>query len=351
MTLVATLRDVAALAGVSVKTVSNVVNDFEFVRPSTREKVREAIAELGYQPNLAARQLRAGRTGVIGLAVPELKFSYFAELADAVLEAARARDYVVLIEQTGGDRDAEAALLTGSRTAMMDGLLFSPLGLSYEDAGILDVGYPLVLLGERIFDGPTDHVVIQNVEGAAMATRRLLSAGRSRIAVLGAHEGERVGSAALRLRGYEEALLEAGIAFDPALVVAREGWHRRDGAEAMQELLDRGVGFDAVLALNDELALGSLRTLAQHRIAVPEDVAVIGYDNVTESQFAMPSLTTVDPNRARVAEIAVEALVERIAGRVPADAGPRLFDVPARLVERESTPVPVAARASSVTAV
>lgn len=334
----ATLRDVAALAGVSVKTVSNVVNDFEFVRPSTREKVQAAIAELGYQPNLAARQLRAGRTGVIGLAVPELKFSYFAELADAVLEAARARDYVVLIEQTGGTRASEIALLTGSRTAMMDGLLFSPLGLSHQDADVLDVSYPLVLLGERIFDGPTDHVVIQNVEGAALATRHLLAAGRRRIAVLGAHRGERVGSAALRVRGYEVALAEAGLAFDPALVVAREGWHRRDGAEAMQELLDRGVPFDAVLALNDELALGALRTLAQHRIAVPDEVAVIGYDNVTESQFAMPSLTTVDPNRGRVAEIAVDALVDRIAGRVAADTPPRLFDVPARLVERESTP-------------
>ncbi|MFF2050024.1 LacI family DNA-binding transcriptional regulator [Leifsonia sp. NPDC058194] len=334
----ATLRDVAALAGVSVKTVSNVVNDFEFVRPSTREKVREAIAELGYQPNLAARQLRAGRTGVIGLAVPELRFSYFAELADAVLEAARARDYVVLIEQTGGVRDAEVALLTGSRTAMMDGLLFSPLGLAFDDADVLDVSYPLVLLGERIFDGPTDHVVIQNVDGAALATRHLIASGRRRIAVLGAHEGERVGSAALRLRGHREALAEAGIAFDRDLVVAREGWHRRDGAEAMQELLDRAVPFDAVFALNDELALGALRTLAQHHVAVPQDVAVIGYDNVTESQFAMPSLSTIDPNRGRVAEIAVEALVERIAGRVPEGTGPRLFDVPARLVERESAP-------------
>ena len=334
----ATLRDVAALAGVSVKTVSNVVNDFEFVRPSTRAKVQAAITELGYQPNLAARQLRAGRTGVIGLAVPELRFSYFAELADAVLEAARARDYVVLIEQTGGAREAEIALLTGSRTAMMDGLLFSPLGLSIDDAEVLDVSYPLVLLGERIFDGPTDHVVIQNVEGAALATRHLLDGGRRRIAVLGAHEGERVGSAALRLRGHRNALDQAGIAFDPALVVAREGWHRRDGAEAMQELLDRGVPFDAVFALNDELALGALRTLAQHHVAVPEEVAVIGYDNVTESQFAMPSLSTVDPNRGRVAEIAVEALVERIAGRVPAGTGPRLFDVPATLVKRESAP-------------
>ncbi|MDQ4502363.1 LacI family DNA-binding transcriptional regulator [Sinomonas sp. ASV322] len=338
----ATLRDVAALAGVSVKTVSNVVNGFEFVRPSTREKVNAAIAELGYQPNLVARNLRAGKTGVIGLAVPELRFSYFAELAGAVLDAARRREYVVLIEQTGGERSAEIELLHGSRISMMDGLLFSPLGLSGDDVRELEVDYPLVLLGERIFNGPTDHVAIQNVEGAALAVRHLLASGRRRIAVLGAHEGEKIGSAALRLGGYRSALEQAGVPFDPSLVVYREGWHRTDGAEAMQELIGRNVQFDAVFALNDELGLGALRTLFHSGRRVPEDVAVVGFDNVTEAQFAMPSLATVDPNRAKIAQIAVDALLERIAWRGKEDdPSPRAFEVPATLVARESAPAAV----------
>lgn len=333
----ATLRDVAALAGVSVKTVSNVVNGFEFIRDSTRERVNNAIAELGYKPNLVARNLRAGRTGVIGLAVPELKFSYFAELADAVLEAARRRGYVVLIEQTGGERSSEIELLHGSRISMMDGLLFSPLGLSSDDGRELEVDYPVVLLGERIFNGPTDHVTMQNVEGAAMAVRHLLASGRKRIAVLGAHEGEIIGSASLRLDGYRAALEQAGVPFDPSLVVHRQGWHRTDGAEAMQELIRREIPFDAVFALNDELALGALRTLFHSGISVPTDVAVVGFDNVTEAQFAMPSLTTIDPNRAKIAETAVDALLERIAGRGKRDEpGPRIFEVPATLVPRES---------------
>jgi DNA-binding LacI/PurR family transcriptional regulator len=336
---VATLRDVAALAGVSVKTVSNVVNGYQFVRPDTRDRVKAAIAKVGYQPNLAARNLRAGRTGVIGLAVPELKFSYFAELADAVLEAARRRGYVVLIEQTGGDRTTELELLRGSRVAMMDGLLFSPLGLSNDDVGVLEVDYPLVLLGERIFNAPSDHVTMENVEGAATAVRHLLSIGRRRVVVLGAHEGEEVGSAALRLQGYRAALAEVGVDFDPTLVAYRQGWHRTDGAEAMRELLARDVQFDAVFALNDELALGALRTLFHEGVRVPEDVAVVGFDNVAEAQFAMPSLTTIDPNRAQIAETAVEALVERIAERDAKNrAAPRVFTVPASLVARESAP-------------
>jgi DNA-binding LacI/PurR family transcriptional regulator len=335
--VVATLKDVAAAAGVSVKTASNVVNGYEFVKASTRERVLSAIEELGYQPNLAARNLRAGRTGVIGLAVPSLSFSYFAELADAVLEASRKLGFVTLIEQTGGDRDVELELLRGSRLSMLDGLLFSPLGMSNDDAEYLNVDYPLVLLGERIFDGPTDHVLMQNVNGGYAATAHLLNSGRRRIAVLGAHRGELVGSASLRLQGYRRALTEFGVDTGDELVVFREGWHRADGAAATQELLSSGTSFDAIFALNDELALGALRILHQENIRVPEDVAVIGFDNLVEGQFAMPSLSTIDPGRADIAERAVTALIERIGDRAATKRPPRVIEVPFTTVAREST--------------
>lgn len=333
-----TLRDIASLAGVSIKTVSNVVNGSVPVKPATRKRVEDAIAQIGYVPNLAARNLRAGRTGVIGLAVPELRFSYFAELADAVLAAAQRHGYVVLIEQTGGDRSTEIELLRGPRVAMMDGLLFSPLGLSPDDADVLDVPYPLVLLGERIFNGPTDHVTMQNVDGAAAATRHLLELGRRRIAVLGAHEGEQMGSASLRLEGYATALREAGLEVDPDLVVFHEGWHRTDGADAARELLARRVPFDAIFALNDELALGALRVLVRDGLRVPDEVAVVGFDDVAEAQFALPSLTTIDPHRALIAQAAVDAVIRRIAEGTPRRQAPQMVAVPATLVIRESAP-------------
>jgi DNA-binding LacI/PurR family transcriptional regulator len=337
--MAATLRDVAALAGVSVKTVSNVVNGYEFVKPATREKVSAAVTELGYQPNIAARNLRTGRTGVIGLAVPELSFSYFADLADLVLTAARAQDFTVLIEQTGGERHREIDVLESPRIAMLDGLLFSPLGMSNEDASHLDVPYPLVLLGERIFDGPTDHVTIQNVEAARAATEYLIRSGRRDIAAIGAHARETVGSAALRLQGYREALAAHGIPFDESLVVYREGWHRMDGAGSMQELLARGIQFDAVFALNDELALGAMRVLQQEGVRVPTDVAVVGFDNLTEGQFSLPSLTTIDPGRRQIAEAAVSALIERISDRGGTIGQPRRINAPFAVVERESAAV------------
>ena len=132
--MAATLHDVARLAGVSIKTVSNVVHEYAHVRATTRQRVLAAIDELGYSPNLSARSLKSGRTGVIGLAVPELSLSYFAELADAVIRSADRHGVTVLIEQTGGDRQREIDLLSSTRRQMTDGLLFSVLGMANDDA-------------------------------------------------------------------------------------------------------------------------------------------------------------------------------------------------------------------------
>jgi DNA-binding LacI/PurR family transcriptional regulator len=335
-----TLRDVAELAGVSFKTVSNVVHDYPHVTEATRARVLAAIEELGYRPNRSARNLRSGRTGAIGLAVPELSLAYFAELADEVIRVAEQHDLVVLIEQTGGDRRRELDVLHGSRRQMTDGVLFSPLALGAEDAGELDgVDFPLVLLGERIFGGPVDHITMENVAGARAATEHLLQRGRRRIAVLGAHEGEVIGTAGLRLAGHRAALEAAGVAYDDALVVDAGPWHRANGAEAMRDLLDRGVTFDAVFALNDELGLGALRVMQERRIRVPEEVAIIGFDDVDEGRYSLPSLSTVDPGRRDIARLAVEVLVERISA-AGGEAPPRReLRSPFRIVERESTAV------------
>jgi len=334
--MAATLHDVAHLAGVSIKTVSNVINDYPHIRPSTREKVEAAIAQLGYQPNLTARSLRSGRTGVIGLALPELSLSYFAELADSVMAAAERRGVTVLIEQTGGDRARELDVLTSSRRQLTDGLLFSALGLGQDDARLLEVPYPVVLLGERIFDGPTDHVTMRNVEAARAATEFLLERGHRRIAVVGAHEGEVIGSAGLRLSGYRQALDAAGVAFDPALIGYTDLWHRANGATSMRELLATGVRFDAVFAFNDTLALGAMRVLQEAGIRVPDDVAVVGFDNLDEAQYSLPSLTTVDPGREEIAETAVRVLLERIDEK-DSTQPPRELFAAFSIVEREST--------------
>lgn len=335
--MAATLHDVARLAGVSIKTVSNVINDFPHVRPATRQKVEAAIAELGYTPNLTARNLRSGRTGAIALAVPDLALSYFAELAALVIAEADRAGVVVLVEQTGGDRDRELELLHSPRLKLTDGLIFSALGMGQEDAGALAVDYPLVLLGERIFDPSVDHVTMRNVEAARAATEYLIASGRRRIAVIGAHDGEVIGSAGLRLRGHFEALEAAGIPGDPDLIAYTTLWHRANGANAMRELLQRGVEFDAVFGLNDTLALGAMRVLQGAGIRVPQDVAVIGFDDLDEAEYSIPSLTTVDPGQKWIARTAVRRLLEKIADADAAGA-PQLLLADYSIAERESAP-------------
>ena len=337
--MAATLHDVARLAEVSIKTVSNVINDYPHIRPATRERVEAAIAQLGYQPNLSARSLRSGRTGVISLALPELSLSYFAELADSVIAAAESRGLTVLIEQTGGDRERELEMLRSPRRKLSDGLLFSPLGVGQDDAALIEQPYPVVLLGERIFGGPTDHVTMRNVEGARAATEYLLGQGRRRIALVGAHDGEVIGSAGLRVRGYREALEAAGVAYDPALIGYTDLWHRGDGATSMRALLASGVDFDAVFGLNDTLALGAMRVIQEAGIRVPDDVAVIGFDNLDEAQYSLPSLTTVDPGREAIAETAVRVLLERIERKDEEPRAPQEILADFRIVERESTGV------------
>lgn len=332
-----TLHDVARLAGVSFKTVSNVVNNRPIVRESTRERVLAAIAELGYRPNISARNLRSGRSAVIGLAVPELSQAYFAQLADDVIRAAEARGLVVLVEQTGGQRDREIEVLRSPRLALTDGLLFSPLGLRPGDAHLVTVGTPLVVLGERTFPLRVDHITMRSREGARAATAHLVERGCRRIALVGAHDGETATTAGLRLAGYRAALDDAGISFDPTLVAPIEIWHRSSGADAMKRLLDAGLRPDGVFAMNDDLAMGVIRAVQDAGMRVPQDVAVIGFDDVDEARYTVPSLSTVDPGRRQIAETAVEMLLERIEDHGVDSISPRDVAPPFQIIAREST--------------
>ncbi len=336
--MAATLRDVARLAGVSIKTVSNVIHDYPYIRAATRERVEAAIEELDYRPNLSARSLRSGRTGAIALAVPDLRLSYFAELADSVITTAERAGVVTLVEQTGGDRVRELELLHSPRRSMTDGLIFSALGMGPADADRLEVPYPLVLLGERIFDGPTDHVTMRNVEAARAGTEFLIRSGRRRIAIVGARADGEAGSSGLRIQGYREALAAHGIDPDDRLLVDARLWRMADGASAMRELLDRGVAFDGVFGLNDTLALGAMRVLQDAGLRVPEDVSVLGFDNLDEAAFSLPSLSSVDPGREWIARTAVETLLDRIAGSPGDSPPPRLRLADFEVVARESAP-------------
>ena len=332
-----TIHDVARLAEVSIKTVSNVLNDYPHIRPTTKQRVLDAIEALDYTPNLTARGLRSGRTGLINLIIPFLRNAYFAELADVVMRAADAQGLSVIIAQSGADRKRELELLRGPRAQMVDGILFSALALGEQDDDLLSkVTTPMVLLGERILHGPKDHVTMRNTEGVKAATQHLIDQGRRRIVAFGADPNMQQGSAGLRLDGYRQALDEAGLPYDPDLVVQVVGWFRSTGAAAMRDFLDRGIPFDGVVALNDLIALGAMRILQEAGLRIPQDVALIGYDDIDETRYSLPTLSTIDPGREEIAEVAVRYLVERISGS-GAPVAPRAHLSAFRVIQRESS--------------
>ena len=330
------LKDVAARAGVSARTVSNVVNGSARVAAETRRRVQEAIDELGYRPNLAARSLRAGRTGIIGLAIPELHSPYFAELAGLLVEEAGRRSWTVIIDQTRGDAEAERRLLTGDGGRVMDGLIISPWALEARDLTATARPLPVVLLGERSPQGLADRVAVDNVAAADEATAHLLSTGRRRVAAIGLQPQLGNGTAEQRAEGYRRALRRAGIAPRPDWERPVDALHRGDGARAMAELLDGDDVPDAVFAFSDELALGALHTARVRGLRVPEDLAIVGFDDIEDGRFSHPGLTTVSPDKRQIAARALQCLADRIyspRNEVPASD----LTIPHRLVVRGSS--------------
>ncbi|WP_090031352.1 LacI family DNA-binding transcriptional regulator [Cellulomonas marina] len=329
------MQDVARAAGVSVMTVSNVVNRRPGVRAETRERVLEAVGRLGYGVNLAARSLRQGRTNLIGLAVPEIDVPYFGLLAGLLVRRAAEHGYEVVVEQTGATREEELAALVSSRVRRYDGLVLSAVQLSDADSDLLHGDMPVVVLGERRYDRPVDHVTMANVEGSRDAVAHLIARGCRRVAVLGVSSTGPVDASSQRTQGYREALTAAGLPLDPALE-RPAAYTLEGGRQAVHRLLDEGVAVDGVFAHTDLLALGAVRGLADRGLRVPDDVRVVGFDDVPWAAHAVPSLTTVDPGHDEMVEATLRLLLGRIAGRRGRDEHERVV-ARHRLVEREST--------------
>jgi DNA-binding LacI/PurR family transcriptional regulator len=334
--MAATLRDVAELAKVSIRTVSNVVSGYEHVSDRMRVRVLQAIDELDYRPNPVARTLRTGRTGVLALVVPEIDVPYFSQLARDVINSAGELGYRVMIDQTGHDHQRERELLTGGdRTMLFDGILFSPLVTKAE---LLEMngqtGMPLVLLGEHDFDGRYDHVAIDNVRAAYDAVTHLANLGRTRIGAIGTQPAEDYATPQQRSAGYREALRDAGLQVSPELARPAAHYSRAEGYAAARELVSMNPAPDAIFCYSDLLAMGAIRAIFDAGLRVPDDIAIIGIDDIEEGRFSRPSLSTVSLDTPFIASQAVSRIVTRIDD--PEREAAEIV-APHRLVVREST--------------
>jgi len=328
------MRDVAAHAGVSPRTVSNVVNDYVHVSPAMRARVQRSIDELGYKMDYLARGLKSGRTGFITMVVPYLDEPYFAMLAQAVVRTAADRGIGVLVEMTGNDPAAEQKILHGGIPNISDGVLLCHLGHPLDSGSQPPPGFPLVIMGEHCPGPHLDHVGTDDVAAARAAVQHLIDSGRRKIIMIGAGIGD---SSRLRYDGYRRAL--AAAALEPAGILAphdREAT-RGAGMAEMSSYLDGGAQVpDAIFAYNDAMAIGAMRSLAEHGLSIPGDVAVVGVDDIAEAAYLTPSLSSIAFDLDGLAGRALDLLEEQTRPSGGPRA-PRHDFTPFRLVAREST--------------
>lgn len=308
------LIDVARHAGVSMKTVSNVVHDYQHVTPKMRERVQEAIAQLGYKPNLTARRLVTGKTGMIALAIPEINHPYFSTIADAVVMAAEAKGLRVIIEQTNGKAERELAVLRDREAGLVDGVIFQPSKVTSLEITEVQQGTPLVLLGEAAMPLSVDHIMIDNVEAARVSVQHLLALGRKKIAFLGAVVEDNAGATVRRLAGYQSAIESAGLFGDANMIVQVQDFTPEAAKFALGEALRSGLLMDGILCRDDRFAVAALQALRAHGLSVPDDVAVIGWDNTELAAYTNPAVSSVAPDKIAIADLAVEMLIERMNG-------------------------------------
>ncbi|GAA3227884.1 LacI family DNA-binding transcriptional regulator [Nonomuraea helvata] len=312
-----TLADVATLAGVSAKTVSNVLLGRPHVSAATRAKVQAAIEEAGYEAghatSQAGRGLASGRTGRIAVVVPNLYQPYFAEQAERLILALAERGFTTTL-RIAHDRAGERDAVLGVTTADVDGVIICPHHLSDEQLAGAAPRRPAVALGGAPIKA-LDCVLMAEYAGFLAITRHLLATGRRKLAFV--WNGP-VGAAPTgdRYAGFLAALEEHGIEHDPSLVANSSDWDRRaTGYEAMVGLLRRcGPRFDAAVCVNDTMAVGVLKALRTHGIRVPEDVAVTGFDDTDEGEFTIPSLSSGSPDQGSMVDAAVRLLIERLDG-------------------------------------
>ncbi len=327
----ATIKDVAALAGISYTTVSHVLNKTRPVSEEVRLKVEAAIAALDYVPSAVARSLKAKTTATIGLLVPNSLNPYFAELARGIEDYCERNNYCVILCNSDDNPDKQRSYLRVLLEKRVDGLIVASTGGDESfAAGLSAVRTPMVIVDRGVVGLETDMVRIDHEEGAYLATRHLLGLGHRAIAFIGGPDNTSV--AQLRLAGHLRALRQAKIKV-PAKWLLSSDFTSTGGYQAAARLLDSERP-SAIFAGNDLLGIGVLRAAAERNIRVPDELSVIGFDDIQMSRYVYPALTTVGQSILHLGETAAELLLRRIATpHVPID---QRIVVPS-IVLREST--------------
>jgi LacI family transcriptional regulator len=327
----ATIKEVAVLAGVSSATVSHVINGTRYVSDTVRDQVLNAMKELDYRPNDLARSLRSGVTHTLGLIIPDSSNPFFAELGHCIENAAFKAGYSVILCNTESDMRKELLYVDVLTKKLVDGMIFVAAG---ENADIfkslVELDIPVVVM-DRNYEGLDLEVVSSdNHQGGVMATNHLISLGHKRIGCVSGPS--KINPSSKRLDGYVEALKSKGLPVDPRYIVQGD-FHPESGFEAGRRLLALPERPTAIFACNDLMAMGVIKAAASMGLRVPEDLAVVGYDDIELASYTNPPLSTIKQPKVEMGLTALQIILDRISNR---ESGRQKIQLPVSLVVRSS---------------
>lgn len=334
-----TINDVAKAAGVSRATASYALRGDTRIAAATANKVRRAASQLQYTANLSARSLRSGRNGVIGVAIYELSHAYPAEMSAMMSREIANRGCQAIVQQTSSSKDSEVAILQRVTSQLCDGMIFSPINVTDQEMRVLSHGKPMVLLDDSSLNPTYDSIDTPSESGSRDAIRHLIDIGCRNIVVIGAgydllNDPQHAHSLEVRrLRGCLQAFADRGLTADPRNFVPAP-WSSDEAQQRAHQLVQSGRPFDGAFCMTDTMAMGFIRGLFDCGKRVPNDVAVVGFDGITEAENFIPSLTTIDTDLHDLATRAVDLLIRRMRDET---LPPQHITAKYRLVVREST--------------
>jgi LacI family transcriptional regulator len=306
----ATIYEVSKAAGVSLATVSRVINGNARVSERTKEKVHKAMAELGYKPNAIAQSLASNRTNSVGLLVSELHGSFFGDMMSSIESMLRDAGKHVVITAGHSEAEKEKHAIEFLISRRCDALILNAEAVS-EDylKSLLDKNIEIILINRNIESLKERCIVLDNQLGGYLATKAAVDQGHRNIAYIsGPHFKE---DAQQRLAGHKQALKEAGISFESSAYF--EGsYHESEGYEGFNNLIKHNDSFTALVCANDEMASGAMTAAREHGLSIPDDLSIIGFDNVLFARYLYPKLTTVDNPIAKMGEMAANWVLSNI---------------------------------------
>ena len=326
-----TLKDVAKVAGVSYATVSRALSGSPEIGEETRKRIQKLCEEMGYTPNSVARSMVMKKTNILGLIVASIDNPFMSELTTHLEIYARKRGYNLMVCNSSYDTDLEKEVFTLLLGRQVDGIILIPVGNeSYDSLKTLTAQVPTVFISENMQDLPEDYIAVDNRQGTRAATEYLYSLGHRRIVYFGcrAHSVTH----RLRLEGYLDAC--KALALEPSVVYSdHERSSYQVGHTLANEYFSQPHDGTALLCASDSLAIGVMQAAFEHGLSVPDDLSVMGFDNISFAALPLVNLTTVDQPKQQMATAAVDMLLERIQNR---DAAHTCEIVPPSLVERAS---------------